>query len=295
MPTPVLRFAPSPNGWLHMGHALSAILNHDIAREMGGRFLLRIEDIDPTRAREENVQQIFADLAWLGLSWEMPVRRQSAHLDEYRAAADRLLAEDLLYPCFATRKDIEAVAAGGATDPDGAPLVTRSNPPLAAEETRRRRAAGEPHALRLDMERALAAAARLGHRAFSFRTFDRAGHAGESPADPGRWGDPVLVRKEVPTSYHLSVVVDDAVQDVSHVVRGEDLLAATDLHRLLQVLLGLPAPAYYHHPLIKDPAGRKLAKSRGDTSLAALRAAGATAAELRAMVLGALETEFRSR
>lgn len=295
MPIPVFRFAPSPNGWMHAGHALSAILNHDLARTMGGRFLLRIEDIDPARAREEHVEQIFTDLAWLGLTWELPVRRQSRHMADYKAAADRLMADGLLYACYATRKDIDAATGGGAADPDDAPLVRRSVPPLPVDETERRRAAGEPYALRLDMTRALANAAKLGHSRFSFHTFDPDGHQTESPADPGRWGDPVIVRKETPTSYHLSVVVDDAIQGISHVVRGTDLLAATDLHRLLQILLGLPAPSYFHHRLITDPAGRKLSKSVGDSSLASLRQAGVTAAALRAQVLTALQTSFSSQ
>lgn len=299
--TPVLRFAPSPNGELHLGHALSALTGHDMARRRGGRFLLRIEDIDLGRARADFIRQIFDDLAWLGLTWERPVLVQSQHLDAYRAAADALARDGLLYPCFATRSEIadavEALPARGnpagaaaardraARDPDGALLYPGLHRNLPAGDIARRRARGEPYALRLDMAKALERAdALLGGRPLEFVAFDAEGRESVSAADPARWGDAVIMRKDAPASYHLSVVVDDARQGVTHVTRGEDLLAATGLHRLLQVLLGLPAPRYHHHRLITDGSGRKLSKSARDTSLRSLREAGVTPAAVRAML-----------
>jgi glutamyl-Q tRNA(Asp) synthetase len=270
---PATRFAPSPNGRLHVGHALSALAGFDVAAELGGRFLLRIEDIDPARTREAHVAAILDDLGWLGLAWEQPVLRQSEHLAVYRAAADRLAAEGLLYPCFATRTEIAAAAVPGACDPDGAPLYPGLCKGLPPAEIAAREAAGEPFALRLDMDRALAAAgARLAGRPLTFREVDARGRPGAiREARPERWGDAVIVRKDTPTSYHLAVVVDDARQGITHVTRGRDLLAATDLHRLLQVLLDLPEPLYHHHALIVGCDGRKLAKSLGAEPLAALR------------------------
>ena len=277
---PVLRLAPSPNGYLHLGHAYSALLNDELARRTGGRLLLRIEDIDPARSRPEYVAQVLDDLAWLGVRWEAPVRRQSEHFSDYRAAADKLAARGLLYPCFASRAEIEVAAgASAATDPDGAPLypgIWRGADPA---EIARRKANGEAFALRLDMARALASLGEpLSHKAFEL---DDLSTHGPVSATPARWGDAVIVRKETPTSYHLSVVHDDALQGVTHVVRGADLTAATDLHRLLQALLGLPPPAYHHHRLIAGPGGRKLSKSLGDTSLAQLRREGATPDDIR--------------
>lgn len=280
MTKPVFRFAPSPNGRLHLGHAYSALLNADFARRFGGRLLLRIEDIDTTRCRPEFETAILDDLAWLGLRWERPVRRQSEHFDDYRAAFRRLQGRGAVYPCFCTRKAIGAAVArleaesgrGWPRDPDGAPLypgLCRALPPVEAE---RRIEAGEPHAWRLDME----ALRRLAPGPHHFRRFDRDGGEKTVAADPWRWGDAVVVRKETPTSYHLSVVVDDALQGVTHVVRGQDLEAATDLHILLQTLLELPSPCYHHHGLVLDPAGDKLAKSRQSQPLAELRAQGVT-------------------
>ena len=280
---PVFRFAPSPNGELHLGHALSALLCHDQARRAGGRFLLRIEDIDLGRSRAEYVSGIFEDLQWLGLTWEEPVIFQSQRFEAYRATAVRLEAMGLLYPCFATRSEIEA-AATGAHDPDGAPLYPGLWKGRAAGEVAERKAAGVPYAVRLDMEAALRVAAEMpGGEPLVFTETGRES-AKSVAAHPERWGDAVIVRKDVPTSYHLAVVVDDDWQDVTHVTRGLDLLAATDLHRLLQVLLGLRAPVYHHHRLIADEDGRKLSKSARDTSLRSLREAGATPADVRRMI-----------
>jgi glutamyl-Q tRNA(Asp) synthetase len=285
MSRPVFRFAPSPNGELHLGHALSAIMGYEQARAAGGRFLLRIEDIDTARARPRFVEGIFADLRWLGLAWEEPVVFQSARFPAYRAAADRLVDLGLLYPCFATRAELEAAApAGGPLDPDGVPIYPGLYKGRDAGEIARRRAAGEPFALRIDMERALAHVRAMGAGDLAFTELDEAGAPTNIVADPARWGDAVIVRKDTPASYHLAVVVDDAWQGVTHVTRGRDLYAATDLHRLLQVLLGLPAPVYRHHRLITDAAGRKLAKSARDTSLRALRESGATPADMRRLI-----------
>ena len=283
MSTPVFRFAPSPNGYLHVGHALSALVNFEMARAAGGRFLLRIEDIDAARCRPQYEAAIYEDLAWLGLAWEEPVRRQSAHLDDYRAALTRL--DGLLYPSFESRGDIARLVAEREMhapwprDPDGAPLYPGDARSLSPAERRRRMAAGEPYALRLDMAAALA---RTGPLTW-IETGDGS-KTGSVTANPQMWGDVVLARKEMPTSYHLSVVVDDARQGVTHVVRGQDLFASTSVHRVLQALLGLPAPAYHHHRLILDADGQKLSKSTRATALRALREAGASAADIRRMV-----------
>jgi glutamyl-Q tRNA(Asp) synthetase len=275
--TPVFRFAPSPNGRLHLGHAYSALLNERLAREAGGRLLLRIEDTDLTRARPAFAQAIRDDLAWLGVRFDGEVRIQSEHFPLYAAARDRLRAAGVLYPCVCTRADIaRAAGAQAACDPDGAPLYPGT---CRALEPARRAAllAGDaPVAERLDMARALEAAP--GPLAFDAVT-DQG--VTRRVAEPARWGDAVVVRKGTPTSYHLACVVDDAAQGVSHVVRGADMEAATDLHVLLQRLLGLPTPVYRFHRLLRDAEGRKLAKSRGSVSLDDLRAAGATAADIR--------------
>jgi glutamyl-Q tRNA(Asp) synthetase len=277
---PVFRFAPSPNGRLHLGHAYSALLNADFARRFGGRFLLRIEDIDITRCRPEFEAAIYDDLAWLGLVWEKPVRRQSEHFTDYRAAFLRLKGRGVVYPCFCTRKDIAQTIAcleaeGGQDwprDPDGAPLYPGTCRAMPSNEAESRIAAGEPHAWRLDR----AAVRKLLPGPHVFRRLDRDGREEAVTADPWRWGDAVIVRKEIPTSYHLAVVVDDALQGVTHVVRGQDLEAATDLHVLLQGLLELTTPRYHHHGLVLDPTGDKLAKSRQSRPLAELRAEGVT-------------------
>jgi glutamyl-Q tRNA(Asp) synthetase len=286
MTIPVFRFAPSPNGFLHLGHAYSALLNHDLARARGGRFLLRIEDIDATRCRPEYEAAIYEDLAWLGIAWEQPVRRQSEHFTAYQAALAQLGdRQGLLYESFESRAQIaQLVRAREARgpwprDPDGAPLYPGSAYDLSAEERSRRFVAGEPFALRLDMA---AAVARTGPLAWRER--DAEGRVATVAADPAAWGDVVLARKETPTSYHVSVVVDDAAQGITDVVRGRDLLAATAVHRLLQVLLDLPEPVYRHHSLILDADGNKLSKSTQATGLRELRAGGASPQDIRRMV-----------
>ncbi len=281
----IFRFAPSPNGHLHLGHALSALVTYEMAMDAGARFLLRIEDIDIARCRPEYEAQMLEDLAWLGLEWETPVRRQSEHFRTYEQALNTLAQMGLLYPCFASRKEIAAEAVSGKADPDGAPLYPGLHKQLSDGDVQRRKQAGEPFALRLDMENALAAAHRMSPGPLTFREMERGASKPEIvSAEPARWGDAIIARKDVPTSYHLSVVVDDALQGVTHVTRGRDLYAATDIHRLLQVLLGLPEPVYHHHSLLTDEAGRKLSKSHKDKSLKSLRAEGTTVADIRKMV-----------
>lgn len=274
----VTRFAPSPTGYLHLGHALSALTAFDAARAANGRFLLRIEDIDLGRARPEFEAAIYEDLAWLGLSWEEPVRRQSEHFPLYRTALERLARDGLIYPAFETRAEIARLAT--IRDPDGAPLYPGRGRILSATEEARRAAAGAPHVLRLDMAAALAA---TGALTWTEQGTGPGGETGTVTARPQDWGDVVLARKDTPTSYHLSVVIDDAEQGVSHVVRGQDLFYATALHRLLQSLLALPAPLYRHHALIVDEAGAKLSKSTRAVSLRSLRADGLTPADIRRM------------
>ena len=287
---PVFRFALSPNGYLHLGHAFSALLNFDLARQSGGRFLLRIEDIDPSRCRPEFEAAIYEDLAWLGIVWEQPVRRQSAHLADYRAALETLSAQGLVFPSFESRAEIvrlvtqrEAVGVW-PRDPDGAPLYPGRAKSLLPDERARLLGSGAPYALRLDMAAAVARAGEvIRHLSWNELGEGPQGETGQVAADPERWGDIVVARKETPTSYHLSVVVDDALQGVSDVVRGQDLFYATAVHRLLQRLLGLPEPAYRHHRLILD-AGQKLSKSSGSTGLRELRTAGAAPADIRRIV-----------
>jgi glutamyl-Q tRNA(Asp) synthetase len=275
MPT-VTRFAPSPTGYLHLGHAHSALTAWRRARQAGGRFLLRIEDIDPARCRPEFARAIVDDLAWLGLDWDGPVRVQSAHLPEYRAVLDMLLARGLLYPCFCTRADIQREIAASATAPhapDGSVVYPGTCRMLSTAERTRRIDAGDGHALRLDVVRALAGVART-------LTFE--GEAeGTVTCAPDRFGDVVLARKDAPASYHLCVTHDDAVQGVTLVTRGEDLKPATDLHRLLQTLMGWPAPRYAHHPLVTDAQGRRLAKRDQAMTLRALRERGVSPQEVR--------------
>lgn len=284
---PVFRFAPSPNGHLHLGHAYSALLNSNRARETGGRLLLRIEDIDSARCRPEFEAAIFEDLAWLGIVWEMPVRRQSEHLADYRAALESLSALGLVYPAFESRAEIAKLVAiceadgPWPRDPDGAPLYPGTAKSLSAPERDRLIASGTPYALRLDMA---AACRRVAGLTWNELGEGPDGKRGIVPARPEAWGDVILARKEMPTSYHLSVVVDDALQGVSEIVRGQDLFHATAVHRLLHVLLGLPEPIYRHHRLICDGDGRKLSKSSRSTGLRALRAAGTTPAGIRQLV-----------
>lgn len=283
MTSPVFRFAPSSNGALHLGHAYSALHTARLAKETGGRFLLRIEDIDAARARPEYEQGILDDLAWLGLEWEQPVRRQSEHMGDYAAALEKLEEMGLVYPCFATRAEIAAAASADAlTDPDGAALYPGIWRGRDEKEVAARMENGEPFALRLAMDKALARAKELHPAPLAFTEEEEGpqGQHGVLEIDPGIWGDVVIARKEVPTSYHLAVVVDDALQGVTHVTRGQDLFHATHIHRLLQVLLGLAEPRYRHHALIRDGEGRKLAKSARDTSLKSLRAAGVHASDI---------------
>jgi glutamyl-Q tRNA(Asp) synthetase len=287
MPPPVFRFAPSPNGYLHLGHALSALLNYDLARQRGGAFLLRIEDIDTTRCRPEFEAAIVEDLAWLGITWETPVRRQSEHLALYRDAVEKLSVQGLIYPSFESRAEIAQLVmlreANGPwpRDPDGAPLYPGTAKSLSSGERGRLLESGAPTALRLDMT---AACARAGELNWTEMGEGPDGQTGTVAARPQAWGDVILARKETPTSYHLSVVIDDALQGVTDVVRGQDLFWSSSVHRLLQKLLDLPEPAYRHHRLVFDAAGRKLSKSTSATALRELRARGATPADIRRLV-----------
>jgi glutamyl-Q tRNA(Asp) synthetase len=272
----VTRFAPSPTGYLHLGHAASALAGWHAAQRADGRFLLRIEDIDATRCRPAFEAAIYEDLSWLGLTWEQPVRRQSAHMADYAAALARLRGLDLLYPCFCTRQEIAAEIAAAASAPHGpdGPLYPGTCRGLPPEERELRMDRGLPYALRLDA----AAVARL----VGPLSWEEAGR-GAVAVDPARLGDAVLARKDTAASYHLAVTVDDALQGVTLVTRGEDLFHATHLHRLLQALLGLAVPDYAHHILLTNADGRRLAKRDGALALRALRLAGRTPAEVRAM------------
>jgi glutamyl-Q tRNA(Asp) synthetase len=262
----VSRFAPSPTGRLHLGHAWSAVRSHDLARRAGGRFLLRIEDIDPGRSRPEHIVGIIEDLEWLGLFWDEQPLLQSQRLPIYQAALDRLKARGLVYPCFCTRAEIAAEIAASASAPHGpdGPLYPGICRGLNAAE-REERCATEPHAWRLDSARAIAAAGPLSW-------YDQG--ARRVVAEPEIHGDVVLARKDAPTSYHLAVTVDDAAQGVTDVVRGEDLFAATHIHRLLQALLGLQPPRYHHHAVLTGPDGRRLSKRTGAPTIASMRNAG---------------------
>lgn len=281
----VFRFAPSPNGYLHLGHAFSAILNAEAAAATGGRLLLRIEDIDVARARAEFETAIFGDLAWLGIAWEEPVLRQSDRFEIYRDALGELDRLGLLYPAFLSRRDIRAAIGDLESegrdwprDPDGAPHYPGAERDW--PETRRRdeMASGRPYALRLDTARALSGLAGL-----TWRERDPFGIEPDLTvkAEPTVWGDVILARKDTPASYHLAVTVDDAFQGVTDIVRGLDLKPATGVHRLLQDLLGLPEPLYFHHRLILDQDGRKLSKSEGSAGLKNLRQGGVTPAGIR--------------
>jgi len=273
----VFRFAPSPTGLLHLGHAYSALFSWTEAEAAGGRCLLRIEDIDIGRCRPVFETAILEDLAWLGLEWETPVRRQSVHMDDYQAALDTLSHMNLLYPCFCTRKETQVEIAAAPSAPHGpdGPLYPGTCKHLAPDQRRARIDAGDAHALRLHMDRAAAATGPL--------TFTDA-RTGTVAVDPEGCGDVVLARKDVPTSYHLAVVVDDGLQGVTHVTRGEDLLFATHVHRVLQALLGLNEPAYHHHRLLLDAEGKRFAKRNRSVTLQALRDEGTTPDEIRRMV-----------
>jgi glutamyl-Q tRNA(Asp) synthetase len=276
---PVFRFAPSPTGHLHLGHAYSALLNKQLAEEAGGRLLLRIEDIDTSRCRPEYEAAMLDDLAWLGLKLEQPVRRQSEHQEEYRAILEQLKAKGLVYPSFASRAEAKALAGARGpdwpTDPDGVPLYAGPERDWSEAQKVEALEQGEQVAWRLDMLKAAEMAGPL--------TWKEA-EEGEVACDPRDWGDVVIARVGSSTSYHLSVVLDDAVQGVSHIVRGTDLRAATAVHRLLQTLLDLPQPTYRHHGLVLDEEGSKLSKRDGAQSLAQLRAEGATPTDIASMV-----------
>ncbi|CDX14471.1 Glutamyl-Q tRNA(Asp) synthetase [Mesorhizobium sp. ORS 3324] len=284
------RFAPSPNGELHLGHAYSALLNQEMAARAGGRLLLRIEDIDIARCTPEFEAGIFRDLKWLGLGWEELVRRQSEHFSEYKAVLDRLIAEELVYPAFMSRGEIRAfIAETGKRgrewplDPDGVPLYPPLDRALPMKERKRRIAENMPFAWRLDVDAAIARAPADLSSWVEF-TDETMTATRTVEARPQAWGDVIVARRDIPTSYHLAVVVDDALQGVSHVVRGQDLYSATGVQRLLQQLLGLSPPRYFHHRLILGPDGRKLSKSFKDTGLAALRQAGVSPQEVRQLV-----------
>jgi glutamyl-Q tRNA(Asp) synthetase len=287
MPPPVFRFAPSPNGYLHLGHAYSALLNFDLAQQAAGRFLLRIEDIDTIRCKPEFEAAIYDDLGWLGIAWEAPVRRQSEHFAFYRKAIEKLSAEGLVYPSFESRAEIAKLVARREAngpwprDPDGAPLYPGDAKSLSQAARQKLLESGEPYALRLDMA---AARARTGALHWTERGQGPNGETRDIVARPQDWGDVILARKETPTSYHLSVVIDDALQGITDVVRGEDLFWSTSVHRLLQALLGLRAPTYRHHRLVLDGANAKLSKSTGATGLRELRAKGVAPADIRRLV-----------
>ena len=287
MTQPVFRFAPSPNGYLHLGHAYSALLNYDMARACGGRLLLRIEDIDAGRCRPEYEAAIYEDLSWLGIEWEQPVRRQSEHFDAYRAALMKLDVRRLTFPAFETRSEIVRMVgdreshARWPRDPDGVPLYPGTARTMPADEREARLAHREPYAIRLDMAKAIEW---TGPLRWTETGAGPAGETGEIYAAPEDWGDVILGRKDVPTSYHLAVVVDDAHQGVANVVRGQDLFFSTAVHRQLQELLGLPAPVYHHHRLIVDDERKKLSKSTRSTGLRELRGQGMTARDIRRLV-----------
>jgi len=271
----VTRFAPSPTGYLHLGHALSALTASDAAAKTGGRFLLRIEDIDAGRARETFEQAIYEDLAWLGLRWETPVRRQSEHMAAYAAALQGLIDRALVYRCFRTRKEVADAIASAPHDASGEMFRGEALPP---DEEAAKLAAGDPFAWRLSLKKARAA---LGPSYFSLVFADETGPV---RADPERHGDAVLARKDFPTSYHIASVWDDALQGVTHVIRGDDLREAAHLHVLLQRLLDLPQPVYRHHRLVVGDDGKRLAKRDGGATLRALRESGKTPADVRTML-----------
>ncbi len=277
--TLITRFAPSPTGYLHVGHAYSASLAYRKALEAGGRFILRIEDIDQTRCRSEYEAALFEDLSWIGLEWEQPVRRQSDHLGDYTAVLDRLFDQGLIYPCFCTRKEIAAEIAQSPSAPHGpdGPVYPGTCRHITAAEQEEKFSSDAPYALRLNMARALEM---VDVSSLYFEELEK----GFIRCDPARFGDVVLARKETPTSYHLAVTLDDALQGVSLVVRGQDLFDATHLHRLLQHLLMLPTPKYLHHGLVSDMKGRRLAKRDKAATLRDMRANGYSPEEVRKLI-----------
>ncbi len=289
MDEPFFRFAPSPNGYLHLGHALSALFNRNMAVHAGGKLLLRIDDIDLSRARPEFERAIAEDLAWLGIEIDGIVRRQSDHLADYESALDVLKDENLVYPAFMSRSDIRdhivTAEANGDTwprDPDGAPHYPGLDKKLDRDERHKRIETGAAYNWRLDMQ--LARSRISNSLCWMEEGAGPMGETGHIPVDPGRWGDIVLARSDAPASYHLSVVIDDAVQGITDIVRGCDLFHATAVHRLLQELLGLSVPRYFHHQLVLDGDGRKLSKSQKDTAIRELRTAGMTPADVIKMI-----------
>ena len=279
-PAPVLRFAPSPNGYLHIGHAYSALVNQRLAAALGGRLLLRIEDIDTGRCRPEYERAIYEDLEWLGVTWEKPPRRQSERFSCYARALERLREEGLAYPCFCSRGELARATAerpNWPRDPDGVPLYDGACKRMSDAERARRLASGQTATLRIDMAEAVS---RL-RGPLAWREYGEGATARDVAAEPAQWGDTIIGRRDVPASYHIAVVVDDADQGVTDVARGMDLFQATSLHRLLQELLELPAPRYRHHELLRDERGAKLSKSARAKSLRAWRDEGLTAAEAR--------------
>jgi len=278
----VTRFAPSPTGYLHLGHVRSALQGWRAARSAGGQFLLRLEDIDPTRCRHEYAAAILEDLAWLGLGWDGPVRKQSEHFDDYRRALDRLEAMGVLYPCFCTRREIqdEITRAGGAPHAQSGPPYPGTCRRLDSRRRAEKRRSGIDYALRLDLARALALTGAIEW----IEEGENGAH--RKLADPAPLGDVVLARKDVPTSYHLAVTVDDAVQGVTLVTRGEDLATSTHVHRVLQALLDLPTPRYRHHGLVMDAAGRRLSKRNQAMTVRAMRESGISRAEIIDLAIG---------
>ncbi|MBV1700478.1 MAG: tRNA glutamyl-Q(34) synthetase GluQRS [Hyphomicrobiales bacterium] len=280
----IFRFAPSPNGYLHLGHARSALLNQEIAAQTHGKLLLRMENLDELRCRTDYETAIMEDLAWLGVSWQLPVRRQSEHIDTYDAGLGQLRARGLLYPCFCSRQDVAKAVAGRANwpcDPDGSPLYPGTCRHLSLREQQARARDVVAPAYRLDIAQAI----KLVPQRPEWHEYGPDGVLKTVAADPAQWGDVILARKDIPASYHLAVVLDDYLQGVTHVVRGQDLFAATSLHRLLQELFDYPAPDYFHHTLLYDVAGRKLAKSIGAKSLWQFRAEHYTKEDIIRMAL----------
>ncbi|MGD9637794.1 MAG: tRNA glutamyl-Q(34) synthetase GluQRS [Alphaproteobacteria bacterium] len=276
MPNIVTRFAPSPTGYLHLGHIYSALTAFSKAKEEGGRFILRIEDIDSTRCRKEFVEAIYEDLAWLGISWEEPVRIQSEHLDDYQKAIDVLEAKKLLYPCFCTRKDIALWDSGIGNNDDAVyPQICKN---LSLDEIEDKKRRNIPYCLRFDTDRALDMISKQSKELYWFDL-----EKGKIAAKPENLGDVVLVRKDIAASYHLAVTIDDYLQGVNLVIRGDDLFQATHIHRLLQAVLELPTPNYWHHKLIVNQDGSKLSKSKHSLPIRELRSQGYSASEVISM------------
>ncbi len=273
---PIFRFAPSPNGFLHLGHAYSALLNFHYAKKINADFLLRIEDIDLARSKKVFIDAIYQDLTWLGLSWQKPILMQSSNFNSYKKAANHLIEMDLLYPCFCTRKEIAKNAI--KKDPDGAPLYNEHCKILSKGDVVKKISDSLPHQWRLNMDEAIK---QTGNLTYLSAQPNPTSKLIEHQIRPQDWGDVVILRKDYPTSYHLSVVIDDAAQNISHIVRGKDLQHSTDVHRILQKLLGLNSPIYTHHDLILDDDNLKLAKSKNSMAIRDLREQGLSAKEIK--------------